>query len=86
MPRAPKTQSAAPTGPRLVAKSATTKPIDSPAPQHEDITRRAYELFLEDGAVHGRDMDHWLRAEQELSAAARLAKKTAAPRAARSAS
>lgn len=79
MARAPKTQSAAPSGPRLVTKP-TPKPIDSPAPQYEDITRRAYELFLEDGAVHGRDVEHWLRAEQELTAA-RPAKKTPAPRA-----
>lgn len=85
MPRAPKSPStapaAAPTGPRLVTKSARTKPIDSPPLLHDDITRRAYELFLEDGAVHGRDVEHWLRAEQELTAAARPAKKPAAPRA-----
>lgn len=92
MPRVPKIQpkiqsaADAQTGPRLVTKSTRTKPIDSPAPQHEDITRRAYQLFLEDGAVHGHDMDHWLRAEQELTAVARPAKKTTAPRTASSAS
>ena len=33
---------------------------------HEDIARRAYELFVERGAEHGGDLDDWLRAEQEL--------------------
>jgi hypothetical protein len=32
----------------------------------EDIARRAYELFLERGGEHGRDLDDWLRAEREL--------------------
>lgn len=81
MPRAPKIESAAPAGPRLVTKSARTKPVDPPAPLHEDITKRAYELFLADGGMHGRDVEHWLRAEQELTAAARPGKKTAASRA-----
>ena len=32
----------------------------------EEISRRAYELFLERGGTHGADMDDWLRAEHEL--------------------
>jgi hypothetical protein len=35
---------------------------------HDVIAARAYELFLRDGARHGRDVDHWLRAEHELRA------------------
>jgi hypothetical protein len=31
------------------------------------IAVRAYELFLERGAEHGRDLEDWLRAESELS-------------------
>lgn len=31
------------------------------------IAERAYELFLEEGCGHGNDLDHWLRAEQEIS-------------------
>jgi hypothetical protein len=27
---------------------------------------RAYELYLADGAMPGRDLEHWLRAENEL--------------------
>ena len=32
------------------------------------VAVRAYELFLESGAVHGHDVEHWLRAERELLA------------------
>jgi hypothetical protein len=31
-----------------------------------DIARRAYELYLAGGCVHGRDVEDWLRAEEEL--------------------
>ena len=30
------------------------------------IARRAYFLYLEDGAQHGHDLAHWLQAESEL--------------------
>jgi hypothetical protein len=33
---------------------------------HGDIAMRAYELYLADGAMPGRELDHWLRAENEL--------------------
>jgi HSP20 family molecular chaperone IbpA len=32
----------------------------------ERITRRAYENFVDRGAVHGHDLDDWLNAEREL--------------------
>jgi len=34
-----------------------------PSPAHAEIGRRAYEIFLERGSVHGHDLDDWLRAE-----------------------
>jgi hypothetical protein len=37
-----------------------------PAVSPEAIARRAYDRFLSDGAVHARDLEHWLRAEQQL--------------------
>jgi hypothetical protein len=37
----------------------------SSRPSHEDIARRAYEIFLREGR-HGQALDHWLQAEQEL--------------------
>ena len=32
----------------------------------EAIARRAFELFMDEGAPHGRDLEHWLKAEAEL--------------------
>jgi hypothetical protein len=30
------------------------------------VARRAYELFIQSGWQHGRDVEHWLMAEREL--------------------
>jgi len=32
-----------------------------------EIARRAYEIWLNEGGPHGRDQDHWFRAERELA-------------------
>ena len=37
---------------------------DVPSP--EEIRLRAYELHLQGGCVHGRDLDDWLQAERDL--------------------
>src|SRR5205085_10732844 len=39
-------------------------------PTHDEIAAQAYEIYLREGCVEGRDMDHWLRAEAELRARA----------------
>lgn len=36
-------------------------------PGPEAIRLRAFELYLQDGQVDGRDLEHWLRAERELA-------------------
>ena len=36
------------------------------APSHEDIRRRAYEIYLERDVLPGDELDDWLRAEREL--------------------
>jgi hypothetical protein len=33
----------------------------------EEISHRAYELYLERGGDHGHDVDDWVKAEKELS-------------------
>jgi hypothetical protein len=33
---------------------------------HERIAARAYEIYLQRGASHGRDTDDWLEAEREV--------------------
>ncbi len=68
-------RSAADRKPRAVRKVAAA--ADAPVPErHEvagdeitsdEIASRAYELFLAEGCGTGRDVDHWLRAERELT-------------------
>jgi HSP20 family protein len=33
---------------------------------YEAIARRAFELFLNEGSPHGRDLEHWFQAEAQL--------------------
>ncbi len=33
----------------------------------EVIRRRAYEIYEQEGRIHGRDQEHWLRAEAEVA-------------------
>jgi len=56
-------QSAELKGPALVA---TMPAHHTPANAEEEIRRRAYELYEQDGRQHGRDREHWLRAETEV--------------------
>jgi len=57
----PKTKSAAAPKP----KAPRTK---KSAPTHEEISRRAYEIYLERNGAPGDSHSDWLRAEAELSA------------------
>ena len=36
------------------------------APSHEEIRRRAYEIYLERGGLPGNELDDWHRAEREI--------------------
>jgi hypothetical protein len=36
------------------------------APSHEEIRRRAYEIYLERGSLPGSELDDWFQAEREL--------------------
>lgn len=42
---------------------------DPNSPTHEQIARRAYEIFIERGQPEGQDLAHWLEAERQLRAA-----------------
>ena len=42
-------------------------PRNRTTPSHDDVARRAYELFQARGGEPGRDVEHWLDAERELS-------------------
>lgn len=61
MPRVTKTKSTA-----ARPRATKTKGPTGSKLAHDAIAKRAYDLFMREGAVHGRDMDHWLLAEQEL--------------------
>jgi hypothetical protein len=36
------------------------------APSHEEIRRRAFEIYLERGGLKGNELDDWVQAEREL--------------------
>jgi len=42
--------------------------VESPArgPTHDEIARRAYQLYEARGGEHGRNVDDWFEAEREL--------------------
>jgi hypothetical protein len=42
------------------------------APSHEEISLRAYEIYLEHGSHPGNGLDDWLQAERELQKVARF--------------
>lgn len=59
------------------------------AERHEQIRQRAHAIWEQEGRPHGREQEHWERAERELGldaaplAAASLKKKAPSPRAAK---
>ena len=40
--------------------------IDRREPSREEIARQAYELYVQRGGEHGKDVEDWVRAEKEL--------------------
>jgi hypothetical protein len=50
--------------PESSARNAATSNRNGPT--HEQIARRAYELFLARGGNHGHHQDDWFQAEREL--------------------
>lgn len=46
--------------------SRGSEAVKSGQPTETEIAKAAYEIFLEEGSCHGRDVDHWQRAERRL--------------------
>jgi len=44
---------------------------------HEEIAKKAYELFEKSGGVHGRDRENWLEAEKTVLGRMKTGKKAA---------
>jgi len=49
--------------------TGSTSAADIEIQKLDQIRQRAYELYEQDGCEHGRDLEHWLRAEAEVSMA-----------------
>jgi hypothetical protein len=49
-----------------VAESGRPQAQPTTTPSPDEIRQRAFELHLESGGSHGRDLDDWLQAEREL--------------------
>ncbi len=47
-------------------------------PTKQDVQLRSYQIWEKEGRPHGRDREHWFRAERELATTGGLAKRTAA--------
>lgn len=49
------------------------EPLRTPGapPSHDEIAARAWSIFAREGYPPGRDLEHWLRAEAELTVQAR---------------
>lgn len=50
--------------PRSKTKASPTS--ESWTPTHEQIAKRAYQLWQERGQAHGQDIQDWLNAEAQL--------------------
>ncbi len=52
-----------------VKKDDNSKPDVKPAPTHDEIRTRAYEIYRERGSLPGAEVEDWLQAERELETA-----------------
>ncbi len=55
--------------PAAKTTSQTLMPGERPAeadPTFDEIRKRAFEIHVERGGIHGFDLDDWLQAESEL--------------------
>ena len=51
--------------PKVVFKSDIVEKARN-APSPEEIRKRAFEIHIQRGGIHGCDLDDWLQAEREL--------------------
>lgn len=58
--------------PEPVAVKKSAAPTAPAHPTHEQISKKAFELWVLSGRQPGRDVENWKRAEAELIAAAKV--------------
>ena len=49
-----------------MVRSSTGEQLRNGIPSPEEIRKRAFEIHIERGGIHGCDLDDWLQAEREL--------------------
>ena len=49
-----------------VVKKPRKKPVPKAAPAHDDIAKKAYEIYEQKGRPEGKDIEHWIEAEKML--------------------
>jgi hypothetical protein len=49
----------------MLRSNRVEKPIEN-GPTEEEIRKRAFEIHIERGGIHGCDLEDWLQAEREL--------------------
>lgn len=45
-------------------------------PNHDEVKRRAYEIYLERGGLPGHELEDWFQAEREIESAAHFMRAT----------
>lgn len=48
--------------------AVAVRPTRGPMPTHEQVSKRAHELWIKHGCKHGQDEQNWLEAEAQLKA------------------
>ena len=70
-PKTPKPRTKRTTKPKSPSSETTTPVLTRPISEdeiHDRISKRAYQLFLNQGGHHGQDVQHWTQAEEEIRA------------------
>jgi hypothetical protein len=58
------------------AQSHTNDISENHATNHDEIRRRAYEIYLERGGLPGQELEDWVQAEREIESAAHFMRAT----------
>ena len=58
---------------------STPNQMKNSKPTQEEISARAYQIFVERGCPEGRDLEHWLEAEAQLRGDVRSSEKQISP-------
>lgn len=63
----------------MAREISTSNQMKNSKPTQEEISARAYQIFVERGCPEGRDLEHWLEAEAQLRGGMQSSEKQIAP-------